>query len=315
MKRPLCLSLITICVIYLLSGCNFYTNEYESTEFLFDTVCTIKADGDNSRAAVQMAFNRAGEIHRKTDFYSEESAVSLINNAAANEPVLLDDDMYAIISAALEVSEMSNGAFDITVAPLTELWAITSENPRVPDETEIKAELKKVDYRKLKLDKENKTLIKLSDEIQIDLGGAAKGYAADAAAQILSENGAGYGVVDFGGNICVTGKNPRFSDGKFKIGIQNPESKTGETSNTVEITSGSVVTCGTYQRYFEKDGVRYHHVLDPKTGRPSNSGVTSATVIYKSGLYADCISTACLVLGEESGKQFAEEFGAEVIYQ
>lgn len=314
MKRCIiCLSLVFAVV---LCGCTTSlkpVSEHSGTELIMDTVCTVRIGGDNAKEIAKAAFERISEISEKTDYFSETSEVSKINKAEANVPIELSEDVFNIIKTSLEISRLSEGAFDITLAPIKDLWNISGGAHKPPSENEIEGALSSVGYEKIILNEETKTLTKLSDDVRIDLGGAAKGYAADCAVDVLRKNQTAYAIIDLGGNIYAFGKNPSRADGKWLIGIQKPFEKSGEYAETVLIDEGAVVTAGTYQRYFEWDGEKYHHIMNSKTGRPADSGVASASITSQSALFADCVSTACVVLGEEKGRALFEGLGCGLI--
>ncbi len=297
----------------LLAGCSFsgIAREYSKTEFLMDTVCTIRSD---SEVAIEAGFSIAREIQKATDFYDEASVVSAFNQASAHVPVALDTHTEAIIEAALSVSQASGGAFDITIAPASVLWSFT-EGATPPEKQTIAGVLPRIGWEKLDLDTKNHTLTKLTDGVAIDLGGCAKGYAADMAKNAMIETGAAWGVLDFGGNVLVFGSNPAKKDGSWEIGIQNPDSPNGTYKDTVSLEgTGAVVTSGTYQRKFSYSGTVFHHVLDPKTGYPAETETQSATVTGNSALLADCLSTACLILGRKEGTALTDRFDTTVIF-
>ncbi len=306
--------IVPILILLLLCGCSANkAPEYSSTLFMMDTVCAIRIDGKSSPDAISAAFDRISEIEAATDYYSEDSEVSAINRAAAGEVIPLGDDLFNILKACLSVCEKSEGAFDITIAPLKDAWNFSAENPAPPTDDAIAQALSLVDYKQLILDEQNKTLTKTSSACKIDLGAAAKGYAADCAAEVLREHDCRWAVIDLGGNICVVGKNPARRNGEWIIGLQEPFADSGEYFTTVSITDGAVVTAGVYQRYFEYDGNIYHHILDTDTGFPCDNGLESASIKTDSALMADCLSTACLALGSDAGHSLADEFGANLI--
>lgn len=315
MKKLLSIIMLFIC-ISTLSGClNKKPIEASDTYMLMDTVCTIKVggiDNTNVQKALAAAFDKAHEIAALTDYYSPSSEVSEINTSKANQPIFVSAETADLLNTALYFCEKSNGAFDITVAPLKDLWDIKNrKNP--PADAELKALLPLVDYRKITIDKTTNTVTKSIENIKIDLGGCAKGYAADRALDILKQYDISYALIDFGGNILTYGKNPSRRDGKWLIGIQKPFSQNGESAKTVSVTDSAVVTSGTYQRFFEYNGKIYHHILDPKSGYPTDNGLSSVSIITSSALTADCLSTACMVVGEERGKELAAQFDAKVI--
>lgn len=315
-KKLLCTTTI-IALGLSICGCSFQRSvkDYSDTRLMMDTVCTIKAGGDNAEAAVSAAFDKIAEIADMSDYYSASSEVTKINNAQKNAPIPLSEDMYDILSVALDVSEASNGAFDITVAPVKDLWNFGGGDHQPPSKEAVQDVLSLVGYEKLSLNKDDKTLTKSNSAIKIDLGGAAKGYAADCARNILNNMSVDYGIIDLGGNILVTGKNPKSKDGSWNIGIQKPFSSSGEVAQTVNISESAVVTSGTYQRYFSHNGETYHHILNPTNGFPSNNGSASASIICPSALTADCLSTACMVLSPNEGESLAKLFYSTVIYK
>lgn len=287
---------------------------FERTEFMFDTQCTVTAYGKDAKAATEAVFDRLSEIHNVTNSFSEDSQVSKINSAAAGEEIEVCEDMGKILSVAFTIRDASGGAFDVSIAPVVSLWNF-SGGGRVPQNSEIKDALAKTGKDKILFDRERQIVTKTVDSAKIDLGGAAKGYAGDIAVEVLKEFNVSGAVVDLGGNITVLGTNPRTKDGKWRIGMQKPYSPTGEFDEVVEVESGAVVTSGTYQRYFERDGREYHHIIDPYTGYPAQKEYSSVTVVAESGLYADCLATACFVLGEDKGQALAEEFGAKIYFR
>ncbi len=304
--------LCIVLLIFTLYGCK-RQNEYSATKLLMDTVCTIRAGGENARAAVDDAFLTIEKIAAKTDYFSEYSDVLKINRAKKGEVIPVGEHTANILSVALAIAEKSDGAFDITIAPVKDLWDFGSGDHEPPAQNDIKSALQYVGYNGIIFDRENKTVTKTDADIKIDLGGAAKGYAADRAAEVLKAQGVDYAVIDLGGNIYAFGANPDKKSGEWSVGIQKAFGKNGELSQTVEIDEGAVVTAGSYRRYFEWNNKKYHHILDPKTGYPTDSGIDSATVICSSGLIADCLSTACMVLGEEQGRALCDEFPARLI--
>ncbi len=297
----------------ILTGCQLpgRTQEFSKTEFLMDTVCTIRSD---SSSAISAGFDTIAEIQAATDFYSDASTVSAFNNASIGEAVPLDIHTERIMEIALDVSEASQGKFDVTIAPASSLWNFT-EGAEPPKSEELAQALPSIGWEYLLLNRENHTLTKTKSGVRIDLGGCAKGYAADMAKNVMIESGATWGVLDLGGNIVVFGKNPNRRDGSWEIGLQAPGEDTGTYSQTVFIEdSGAVVTSGTYQRNFTYEGQGYHHILDPETGFPAKTETRGASVTCSSALLADCLSTACLILGREDGTALADSFLATVIF-
>ena len=265
----------------------------QKTDFVMDTIMTINAKGINSKNATKMAFERAREIEKRMTAHNIHSDLST---------GILHSDTKSVIGRGLYFGEKSDGLFDISIKPLMDLWNIKSANPKKPNDVDIKKALSFVDYKKVKI--EGERLI-LPQGMSLDLGGIAKGYAADEVARILRGNGIKDAIIDIGGNVVVIGSK--------KIGIQNPLSvANGEYMGIIEATDCAVVTSGSYERNFVQDGKLYHHILNPHNGYPSNSGLLSATIIGKSSMDADAIATIVFILGE-NGLEFARKMGVQAM--
>jgi len=238
---------------------------------------TIWACGRNSIKAVTAAADRVLKIHSRMSVYEEGSDVARINSYAGRSPQSIPPDTFSLLRRALHFSELSDGAFDITVRPLTQLWGIGKKKDFIPSAEEISQALKLVSCRDLLLDDKNCTAFLRKPGMAIDLGGIAKGYAADEVRRILLEHGIGSAMVNLGGNIVTVGLR---EDGlPWQVGIQNPLSPRGGYMGTIETEDKAVVTSGSNERFFVKDGVRYHHILDPRTGYPAESGLLSVTAV------------------------------------
>lgn len=276
------------------------------TDYVMNTVVTISATSHSPSDAVDKALDEIRRIDLLMSATNEKSDISKINNAPYGTGVEVSREVFDLISLSQRVSRISDGAFDISVNPLSLLWNIQSENPVVPDDTEIEKVLASVGYEGILLDKEKCTVTLQNEGMSISLGAVAKGYAADLAAKILKENGVKDAIIDLGGNIYVIGKDKR-------IGIQEPFKKRGEYFRVCTVSDTSVVTSGAYERYFESDGKIYHHILDPKTGRPAQSDIKSATVICKSSALADALSTTLFVAGQDKIQKITDEFGEDIV--
>ncbi len=308
---------LALLIAMIISHIAFEPKKCEKTQFCLDTIVTLTAYGKGADKAIDKAFNRIGEIEQKFSAYLKNSEIYKINNSPYDTFVEVDEEVYYLISRALELSDMTEGAFDITLKPVSDLWGIGTENEKVPTGEEIESALRKTGWQNVVLDK-NTYSVKLEKEgMALDLGGIAKGYASDEAARVLSECGIKNACLDLGGNIVVRGEMPlglfeSIKYGKrsrpFTIGIQEPDSPRGQSGQPVTVENGCVVTSGDYERFFEKDGERYHHIFDPKTGMPAKSGVRSATVIAKDGTTADALSTAFFVIGNDAEGKYKEHY-------
>ncbi len=304
-------------ICFLLTSCSIpcWQTEKTETQFLLNTVCTIRTGGDNVNTALNAGFSKIKEVQKFTDFYNPASTVAKFNEAGANIPISLDTHTERILELSLMICKESDGAFDITIAPVQSLWNFNADEAMPPNQDEILENLKLVSYENLILDTTNHTLTKTKEGVKIDLGGVAKGYAAEVGAKAMDEAGAEFGVLDLGGNIAVFGENPNRKDGKWQIGIQKPFGETGEYKETVTVASPcSVVTSGVYQRYFKSSEKMYHHILDPKTGYPAINEADGVTIVAESSMLADCLSTACFVLDKQSAENLAKRFGAEIYF-
>ena len=307
-----------ILILTLLSGCNANKiTELSDTQFLMDTVCTIRVGGAEEEilnTALKVAFDKAYEVAEVTDYYSDTSDVTAINNAQANQAVPVSTHTISILSTALDICEKSQGAFDITIAPLKDLWGFNQGEHTPPSDDEINSALSLVEYKKIIINKENNTVTKTDTNTRIDLGGCGKGYAEDCVLEVLKSYDIEYALIDFGGSILTYGENPSRKDKSWIVGIQKPFSQDGEVAKTITANNSAVVTSGTYQRYFEWENKKYHHILDTNSGYPTDNGIASASVTHSSALTADCLSTACLILGSDKGYELAKQFNADVIF-
>lgn len=280
---------------------------------MLGTVCTVSIQDGGSEAALRAVFTRLREIDDRMSANREDTEIAAVNEAAGRSPVRVSEDTFHVVRKALEHARISDGAFDPTVGPIVRLWSIGMEGERVPEDHEIRAALPLVDWRSVILDEGATTIFLPRRGMRLDLGAIAKGYAADEAARILTERRVRAAVLDLGGNILVLGRKP---DGTpWRVGVQNPFDKRGSFIGIVSMDAGTVVTSGIYERYFERDGRQYHHILDTKTGKPVESDLVSVTVIAESSIDADALSTALFVLGRERGMALIRTLpGIEAVY-
>ena len=266
------------------------------------SVKVLGSDGESLAQQCESEINALESVLSRT---REDTDIAKLN-AADGAPVTLSDEGAKLLSTALDLSAATNGAYDPTVAPLTDLWGIGTEHQQVPAQSDIDAALQNVGTQHVH---ENGDAVTLDSGSKIDLGGIAKGYAADLCADILKSADAD-GLLVLGGNIYAVGTN----EGKdWNIGIADPDEPT-DTVAAVAVHDLSVVTSGDYERYFEQDGVRYHHIFDPKTGYPAASGLRSVTVIDENSTRADVLTTALFVMGADKGRAYCEENGIAAVF-
>lgn len=305
MKKLICLILSAVLVLGLLCSCSRNVYPLSSTQIMMDTVVSVTIyDGDDGvlTGAMQLC-KRYENLLSKTVPGSDVYKI----NHANGRPVTVADDTAELLSIALDISEKSGGAFDPTVLPLVELWDVNNATA-APDDAKVKAALESVGYQNILLDG---NVVTVKNGAGLDLGGIAKGFIADKLTAYLKESGIKSAIINLGGNtVLVGGKN----GGDFSVGVQKPFGKQNELCATVMLRDKTAVTSGTYQRYFEQNGRLYHHIIDPKTGYPTDNGLDAVTVVTDSSAVADGLSTACLILGLEKGKALAKTYGAELIF-
>lgn len=310
--------LIMIILITMLPGCSNNKAPIEPlsrTEFMMDTVMSIRIFDKNNKKILDKAFERLEEIENKMSATIESSEVNKINNNAGIEPVKVSPDTYFVLKEAKEHAEVSMGAYDPTIGPLVKLWNIQTEDvnrdwiPGLEDIEEIKD---LVDYNKLELLEDNMVFLKEKD-MRLDLGGIVKGYATDEVRRILHENGVNKAIIDLGGNIYAHGIK---AEGiPWNIGVRDPFNVNGEHLGIIEIEDKSIVTSGDYERFFELEGQRYHHIIDAETGYPSNNEVRGVTIIADRSIDGDALSTTMFILGVDKGVELADSMeGIDVVF-
>ena len=286
-------------LLFLCTGCQMQTNSnsqlYEKNFIYFDTVINLQFyanenGNDLMNHCVEMCSGYENTFSRTL----ETSELYAINHRTENT-VTVSDDVAQLISVGLEYYQLSNGKFDITVAPLSDLWDFKSEDAVVPDEDAILEALDKVGADQISLS--GNTLTFSSDQVMIDLGALVKGFVADHLKSYLVENGVSSGLLNLGGNVLTIGSRPDGSS--WNIGIQKPFDDQEPIADVVKIKDKTVVSSGIYERYFEQDGTIYHHILDPDTGYPIQNDLWGVSIICDSSLTGDALSTTCMTLGYE----------------
>ncbi len=307
MRSPTRISLCLFLLIYGLLGCTpSAPKEFKTELFALGTYITFTVyGGDEAEKGMEVAVARMEEIENRMSVTIPGSDVDLINQNAGIRPVKVHEDTFFVIQKALDYAKLTEGVFDITVYPIVMLWDIAGENPRVPEDEEIQRALKLVDYKRVRLDEHAKTVYLETEGMMIDLGGIAKGYVGDEVVRLLKTHGVRHGLVNLGGDILAIGGKPDGSN--WRIGIQSPRPEAGGPRHfsIIDIEEGSIVTSGDYERFmidiYEETGIRYHHIFDPATGYPAETGLMSTTVVGAHGIDTDALSTALYILGQEKG--------------
>lgn len=287
-------------------------NKYEKTFFALGTINTIVAVGVDCEEALHAAGERVFEIDDRMSAFKENSDIMQINRSAGYKAQEINLDTFKLLKRALDFSKASKGAFDITIRPLTALWGFGTKQNYIPEAEEIEKVLPLINYGDVELN-DKKCIAFLRNKGQaIDLGGIAKGYAADEVKQILLQHNTKNALINLGGNIIAMGHNP--SGSPWRIGIQNPLASRGQYIGTVSVKNQTVVTSGSNEQFFMKDGVRYHHIIDPRTGYPTKHELLSVTVLCDCSMDADALTTAIFVLGVHEALPLLKSIHAEAIF-
>ena len=290
----------SVLLVVLLASCSKKQVDPQSQSFfMLGTVCKVTIYDNPTDEAFSASFVRLKEIEDRMSLRNQKSEVSEVNQYAGKKAVIVSEDTFAVIQKALEIAALSHGAFDPTVGPLVQAWDIGGDNPRKPPQDEIDSLLPLIGYDRVILDAEESSVFLKDEGMVLDLGGIAKGYAADEVAKILHEHGVEHAIVNLGGNVLTLGSK---TDGKpWKIGVQDPDALRGEYVMILSLEDQTLVTSGPYERFLELDGEIYHHILDTRTGYPVKSDYTSVSIVTRHSLLADALSTSLYALGYEDG--------------
>lgn len=289
MKYFAVVAILAVCIV---AGGMLDNQNKEASRSLFamDTYMEITAYGRNSQKAVDAAAAEIERLDALLSTGSQTSEVTVLNNEKTGKP---SEDMAYLLERSQEINRETEGAFDITIYPVMRAWGFTGEGFRVPSDEELSRLTDAVDMTRLRYED---GILTIPENMEIDFGGIAKGYTAARVAQIMEQYGVKSANLSLGGNIQVVGAKPDQS--AWRVAIRSPEPSEAYVG-IVSIENKAVVTSGGYERYFEQDGMTYHHIIDPKTGKPVYNGLVSVTIISEDGTYADGMSTALFVLGRD----------------
>lgn len=275
------------------------------TQEIMATPITVEAPAARIDEAALLVFDVFRRVDAEMSEWKDTSPLSAVNSMAGVGPVPVPGDLRRVIARAVEIGGLTDGAFDPTWAALWGLWDFKAESPAVPPEAEIAARLPLIDSTAVRIDDGAGTVFLPEPGMLLGLGGIAKGYALDRAAAALREAGITSFLLSAGGQIVVGDPPDRDGGRPWRIGIRDPRGPGDDSFATLELDNSGVSTTGDYERYFILDGVRYHHVLDPRTGRPSR-GVRTVAVVSTDATLADALSTALMILGVERGLALVE---------
>ena len=316
MDRKLWIKTMVILALSL-SGCGSHTHsdliggageEVSRDLFAMDTYMSVTAYGAEAEEAVEKAVEEIVRLDELLSTGDADSEVALVNE---NGGGVLSTDTRYLLELSMALYQDTEGMFDIAVYPVMEAWGFTSGEYRVPSEQEIAQLLPLTDISGINFDSETSGLTFEVDGMKIDFGGIAKGYTSSRIKEIFEEHHVACGLINLGGNVHVLGKKP---DGSlWNVAIQSPHEADGMLG-VVSIQDKAVITSGGYERYFEEDGISYHHIIDPRTGYPAENGLESVTIVSEDGALADGLSTSLFVMGKEKAidywKTHSDDFDA-----
>jgi thiamine biosynthesis lipoprotein len=271
-----------------------------------DTAVTLSAYGENSKEAVEESIKRLDEINEMASTNISTSDIYKINNASGKSYVKVHPEILQMIETSMTYSKLSDGAWDITLGPIINLWGIGTDNERLPSNEEIKDKLPLVGYDKISINENDNSIMLQKEGMAIDLGGIAKGFAADEVLKIYKKYNIENGLINLGSSsIYALGKNK--DNKQWSVGIKHPRSEDPSVyMGIIKLSNESLSTSGDYERCFIKNNKRYHHIIDPKTGYPVDNGVMSDTIVIDvdtpdNGMLSDLLTTTIFTLGPEKG--------------
>lgn len=298
---------VLLCSVLLVS-CSKQTTLTEN-RILLGTVCRITVTDENAQTALENGFRAIVDVENAISRTKLESQISQINQQAGISPVSVTPEIFHLIKTSLYLAQISNGAFNPAIGPLVDLWGIGTEYARLPESEEIEEICKLCNWRDVELDEATYSVFLPKVGMALDLGGIGKGYAAE---QVLESFPASHALINLGGDILVSGGKPNGS--AWSLGLQDPFAAQGVHFMIIEGKDIAVVTSGPYERYFEQNGIRYHHILDTATGYPSETGISSVSIIARDPMLADALATAVYVMGKEQGMRLINELdGVEAV--
>ncbi len=260
-------------------------------------ITVVARDSTEAHFFIDLAVSEITRIEKLISSWDPNSQTSEINRNAGIKAVKVDSELFDLIERSLGISKLTDGAFDISYASMDKIWKFDGSMTKMPSEEEIKSSVSKIGYKNILLDKENSTVFLVNDGMKIGFGAIGKGYAADKAKNLLILKGATAGIINASGDMNTWGK--QTNGEPWKVAITNPLDK-NKAFALLPITNGAVVTSGNYEKFVIFNGIRYSHIIDPRTGYPA-TGIISATVFAPKAELADALATSIFVMGKETG--------------
>ncbi|WP_235946147.1 FAD:protein FMN transferase [Saccharibacillus alkalitolerans] len=278
-----------------------------ATFYVYDTVATIKIyDEKATEQNMDEIRDLLGKIDLELSRTNPDSDLYKVNAAAGKDAIKVSQGTFDVVKLALRYAKDTDGLLDPSIGPLINLWDIGHENAKVPDRNRLEAARRLTDYRKVELDEAARTIKLEEPGMILDLGSIGKGYAADRVSAYLRDRGLNSALINLGGSSIITvGGKPGGAD--WNVGLQDPDKSRGSQLGTIKVNNETIDSSGVYERYFMQDGVRYHHILDPRTGYPTQNGLMSLTIVSDEATDADALSTAAFVMGLEDGMAYIEK--------
>jgi thiamine biosynthesis lipoprotein len=307
MKRSV---IVILALLFITSGCS-RPRTLQKTEPIMGTNVTITVVAQSSKegeAAIDAGMTELRRLDAMMSLYKDDSEITKVNLAAGKNPVKVSPEMIEVMESAVEVSRLSGGVFDVTIGPLVVLWQMRLKEGRIPSDEEIAKVRSLVNYRNIVIDKNASTIYLKKPGMILDLGGM-KGYMADRAAAIIKKHGISNAIIAVAGDIWVLGQ--REDGTPWRIGVQHPR-EPDKTLIVLDLKNKYISTSGDYERFIIRENKRYHHIIDPRTGKPSK-GVISATLIGDKGALIDPLTKVPFILGPVEGIKIVKKLGAEAI--
>lgn len=284
----------------ILSSCSSNTELKSKTDFKEGTICTISLPSNTDDAIFEQCFDILDQVEKDIARTNLNSQISILNK---DKVASFDNEIYTLLKASYELSIASDGAFNPSIGAAVSLWDIGGDNPRIPSDEELSNI--DVDYNDVVFDDRTHE-VRIPDNMEVDLGGVGKGYSANLIRKFLQSKNINRAIINLGGNILLIGE--KSHNKNWTIGLQDPDKETGSSYILLSLSNTSIVTSGTYERFFVKDGVKYHHILSSKTLYPAESDIVSSTIISNNSTFCDILSTTCFVMGSDKALEFIKRY-------